>query len=89
MERLKAELEQSRRAGKRQAALFSRGSPKADPKRPGRMAGHPSSHRPPPRPDVYLYGRYVRRAGLVEEFDLKGTEGTCCFLAVRNVSCCW
>jgi transposase len=49
--RLKAELEQSRRAGKRQAAPFSKGSPKADPKRPGRKAGHPSSHRPPPHPD--------------------------------------
>jgi transposase len=51
VERLKAELEQSRRAGKRQAAPFSKGSPKADPKRPGRKAGHPPSHRPPPPPD--------------------------------------
>jgi transposase len=51
VERLKTELEQSRRAGKRQAAPFSTGSPKADPKRPGRKAGHPPSHRPPPHPD--------------------------------------
>jgi transposase len=51
VERLKAELEQSRRAGKRQAAPFSKGAPKADPKRPGRKAGHPPSHRPPPPPD--------------------------------------
>src|SRR3954465_8720695 len=51
VERLKAELEQSRRAGKRQAAPFSKGSPKADPKRPGRKAGHPPSHRPVPPPD--------------------------------------
>jgi len=51
VERLKAELEQSRRAGKRQASPFSKGSPKADPKRPGREAGHPSSHRPPPPPE--------------------------------------
>ncbi len=46
VERLKAELEQSRRAGKRQAAPFSKGAPKAHPRRPGRQAGHPSSHRP-------------------------------------------
>src|SRR4051794_17795407 len=51
IERLKAELEQSRRAGKRQAAPFSKGSPKADPKRPGRKPGHPPSHRPVPPPE--------------------------------------
>jgi transposase len=50
VERLKAELEQSRRAGKRQAAPFSKGAPKADPKRPGRKPGHPPSHRPAPPP---------------------------------------
>jgi len=32
-------LEQSRRAGKRQAAPFSKGAPKAHPRRPGRRAG--------------------------------------------------
>src|SRR4051794_13629167 len=48
VERLKAELEQSRRAGKRQAAPFSKGSPKSAPKRPGRKAGHPPSHRSVP-----------------------------------------
>ena len=51
VERLKAELEQSRRAGKRQAAPFSKGPPKADPKRPGRKPGHPPSHRPAPPPE--------------------------------------
>jgi transposase len=51
VERLKAELEQSRRAGKRQAAPFSKGTPKADPKRPGRKAGHTPSHRPAPAPE--------------------------------------
>ncbi len=51
VERLKAELEQSRRAGKRQAAPFSKGPPKADPKRPGRKAGHSPSHRPAPMPE--------------------------------------
>src|SRR5512144_1585956 len=51
VERLKAELEQARRAGKRQAAPFSKGTPKAHPKRPGRKAGHPPSHRPAPPPE--------------------------------------
>src|SRR5512142_3405222 len=51
VERLKAELEQARRAGKRQAAPFSKGPPKADPKRPGRKSGHPLSHRPAPPPE--------------------------------------
>jgi transposase len=51
VERLKADLEQSRRAGKRQAAPFSKGAPKAHPKRPGRKAGHPPSHRPAPPPE--------------------------------------
>lgn len=48
LERLKAELDQSRRAGKRQAAPFSKGPPKADPKRPGRKPGHLPNHRPAP-----------------------------------------
>jgi transposase len=51
VERLKAELEQARRAGKRQAAPFSKGPPKADPKRPGRKPGHPPSHRPAQPPE--------------------------------------
>src|SRR3954464_10952055 len=51
VERLKAELEQSRRAGKRQAAPFSKGTPKANPKRPGRKPGHPPTHRPVPPPE--------------------------------------
>ncbi|MGZ6825102.1 MAG: IS66 family transposase [Blastococcus sp.] len=51
VERLKTELEQARRAGKRQAAPFSKGPPKADPKRPGRKPGHPPSHRPAPPPE--------------------------------------
>src|SRR5512135_2903192 len=50
VERLKTELEQARRAGKRQAAPFSKGPPKADPKRPGRKR-HPSPRgRPKPTP---------------------------------------
>lgn len=51
VERLRSELEQSKRAGKRQAAPFSKGLPKTDPKRPGRKAGHPPSHRPVPPPE--------------------------------------
>src|SRR5947209_17507906 len=51
VERLKAESEQSRRAGKRQAAPFPKGAPKAHPKRPGRKAGHPPTHRPAPPPE--------------------------------------
>ena len=51
VERLKTELEQFRRAGKRQAAPFSKGAPKADPKRPGREPGHPLSRRPAQPPE--------------------------------------
>src|SRR5512135_1747958 len=51
VERLKAELEQARRAGKRQAAPFSKGPPKPHPKRPGRRPGHSPSHRPAPPPE--------------------------------------
>src|SRR5262249_4474907 len=51
VERLKAELEQARRAGKRQAAPFSKGPPKDQPKRPGRKSGHSPSHRPAPPPE--------------------------------------
>ena len=50
-DRLKAELEEARRAGKRQAAPFSKGPPRPHPKRPGRKAGHPPSHRPAPPPE--------------------------------------
>ena len=51
VDRLKAELEQARRAGKRQAAPFSKGPPKPHPKRPGRQPGHSPSHRPAPPPE--------------------------------------
>jgi transposase len=45
---IKGQLEEAERAGKRQAAPFSKGPPKANPKRPGRKAGHPPAHRPRP-----------------------------------------
>lgn len=51
IERLRRELELVRRAGKRQAAPFSRGAPKAHPKRSGRKAGSEHGrhgHRPIP-----------------------------------------
>jgi transposase len=51
IERLKKELEESRRAGKRQAAPFSKGAPRPNPKRPGRKPGHPPSHRTIPPPE--------------------------------------
>src|SRR5215207_3550168 len=53
-DRLKAELEQTRRQSKRQAAPFSKGSPRSQPKRPGRKPGAAHGrhgHRPPPAPD--------------------------------------
>src|SRR5690348_12022248 len=50
-DRLKAELEEARRAGKRQAAPFSKGPPKDRPKRPGREPGHPPAHRAAPPPE--------------------------------------
>jgi transposase len=49
LDRLKGRLEEAERAGKRQAAPFSKGPPKAKPKRPGRKAGHPPAHRSRPK----------------------------------------
>lgn len=51
IEQLRVEVEQSKRAGKRRAASFSRGTLKADPKRPGRKLGHPPGRRPVPPPE--------------------------------------
>jgi transposase len=45
---LKAQLEAALRAGKRQATPFSRGNPKAKPKKPGRKKGHQAMHRGQP-----------------------------------------
>lgn len=52
--RLRAELDEARRHGKRQAAPFRKGPPKASPKKPGRKAGDQHgthAHRPPPPPE--------------------------------------
>jgi len=45
---LEQKLDEAQRSGKRQAAPFSKGTPKANPKKPGRKRGHPSAHRPIP-----------------------------------------
>ena len=51
IDRLEAELEEARRAGKRQAAPFSEGPPTPHPKQPGQKPGHRPSHRPAPPPE--------------------------------------
>jgi transposase len=53
VQRLTRLLEEQRRAGKRQAAPFSKGKPKKEPKKPGRKPGADygtKGHRPPPEP---------------------------------------
>ena len=50
-ERLRRQLGEATRAGKRQAAPFAKGTPKPEPKRPGRKPGldyGPKAHRHPP-----------------------------------------
>src|SRR5437588_9419762 len=52
--RLRGELDEARRASKRQAAPFRKGPPRPNPKRPGRRAGDQHGehgHRPPPSSD--------------------------------------
>jgi transposase len=54
VEQLTGQLEEARRAGKRQAAPFSKGEPKQQPKKPGRKPGTDygtKGHRPPPAPE--------------------------------------
>lgn len=54
LDQAKADLEVARRAGKRQAAPFSKGPPKTQPKRPGRKRGAAHGrhgHRPAPAPE--------------------------------------
>lgn len=51
VEQLRGQLEEARRAGKRQAAPFSKGDRKTAPKKPGRKPGEDygtKAHRPPP-----------------------------------------
>jgi transposase len=52
---LERRLDETERAGKRQAAPFAKGPPKRRPKKPGRKAGTqhgPHAHRPPPPPET-------------------------------------
>ena len=58
VERLKAELEQSRRAGKRQAAPFTKGPPKARPQATGTQGRAPAQ---PPTRTAARAGRSDRR----------------------------
>lgn len=78
VQRVTAQLHEALRAGKRQAAPFSKGDPKPNPKRPGRQAGTaygPKARRPiPPTPpdqviDVPLPTQcpHCGRAGSVRE----------------------
>ena len=53
-ERLRRQLDEATRAGKRQAAPFAKGQPKANPKKPGRKPGKDygtKAHRLPPNPE--------------------------------------
>jgi hypothetical protein len=54
-------LEEARRAGKRQAAPFSRGKPKRRPGRPGRRSGQEHGHREPPTGWMRSSRRRLRR----------------------------
>ena len=77
IQRLESELEQARRAGKRQAAPFSRRGPKANPAKPGRKAGSKygrKCHRPAPATvDQVLEAELPKRCpecgGEIEETD--------------------
>src|SRR5215471_9672184 len=54
-ERLRRQLEEATRAGKRQAAPFAKGQPTSQPKRPGRKPGNDygtKAHRQPPSPEL-------------------------------------
>jgi transposase len=77
---LEAQLEATRRAGKRQAAPFSKGPPRGDPKKPGRRPGAQygtPAHREPPDhvdetvivevPDVCVCGGEVEAEGTAEQ----------------------
>ena len=53
-QRLRGQLDEALRAGKRQAAPFAKGKPSAQPKKPGRKPGKdygPKAHRLPPSPE--------------------------------------
>jgi transposase len=78
IEQLRRALEQSQRAGKRQAAPFAKGPPRQRPKTPGRKAGDehgPHGHRPPPEQidechEATLPAACPHCGGTVEEIDV-------------------
>ena len=82
---LKEELETARRAAKRQAAPFSNGEPKRNPKRPGRKAGPEYEPRAPRaicvEVDEEIPVRPAGRPGVYCELDnerrRRGTLGGC------------
>jgi transposase len=78
---LEAQLADALRAGKRQAAPFAKGPPKAQPKKPGRKPGNDygcKGHRPPPPPphidevhDAPLPGACPDCGGPIDETDVQ------------------
>ena len=63
-DRLRRQLDEATRAGKRQAAPFAKGQPTDQPKKPGRKPGKDygtKAHRQPPGPDQIGGGHVVRR----------------------------
>jgi transposase len=71
-------LEEARRAGKRQAAPFSRGEPRSEPGRPGRRSGDKHGkhgHREPPEEvDEELVAPLTARCECGGEIEPQGTE---------------
>jgi transposase len=84
IQRLERELEEARRAAKRQAAPFSRRHPKANPAKPGRKAGskygRKSRRRPPETVDQVLDAELPKRCsdcgGEIEETDIQNQYQT-------------
>lgn len=76
--KLEGKLEEARRAGKRQAAPFSRGKPKSAPRRPGRRSGEEHGkhgHREPPgEVDEELDARLAPRCECGGEIEHERTE---------------
>lgn len=100
---LRAQLEQAQRAGKRQAAPFSKGKLKENPKKPGRKAGHESAQRTVPdhvdsEVDAFLpcscpaCGGEVLEDGAVEQYQVdippKSVKTTRFRIHVGHCTCC-
>jgi transposase len=76
--KLEGQLDEARRAGKRQAAPFSRGEPKSAPRRPGRRSGEEHGkhgHREPPgKVDEELDAPLIARCECGGEIEHERTE---------------